>query len=307
MISDIRQRVAASPILADLVNAIFFGILSILFGYVKIKMPDFDGVSADFREIPLLIAIFYFRSLWPVFLICGITILTPSSVNWVTVYGMHFIALAFVWVTYHKLIDHIKTDWKRAIGWFVVSTFYYFFFIIPLLITFSHWLSPKEGLDFVAYYFNMLHLIKYEYIVTALVTTMYLVQLDIRRKLIAHELSLEEQVKDRTQKLALANDKLHKMNLNLDELAIQRSERIKEQLNTINTYALMNSHQLRAPLSNILGLVGLLKKDKEEEERLQLIDNLDQSAVQLDEIIKEMNELLEKEMKLPSDRADEQH
>lgn len=302
MITDLRQKIADSPVLADFTNAVFFGVLSLLFGSVKIQMPAFEGIAADFREIPLLIAVFYLRSFWWLFLICGITILTPSSISWITVYWMHLWALAFAWFGYHKVIKHDELDWRRAMGWIIISSLYYLVFVVPLLLVINQWISPKPDFVFFETYLRMLQLIKYEFVVTVLVTTMYLVQLDIRRELINHELTLEEQVKDRTQKLASANEKLQNMNENLDELAIQRSQKIAEQLTTLNKYAHMNSHELRAPLSNILGLVGLLKKKNDEQEQHLLIEKLDVSAERLDEIIKEMNELLEKEMKLPADR-----
>ncbi|WP_456461797.1 sensor histidine kinase [Reichenbachiella sp.] len=302
LVSDIRQKIVASPVLSDFTNAVFFGVLSILFGYVKIQMPDFGGITADFREIPLLIGLFYLRSFWPILIMCGITLVTPSSVSWVTVFSMHFIALFFTRIAYVKLIVPITLDWRKAMGWIVVSTIYYVIFIVPLLIIFNQMISPQSEYVFGSYYMKMLQLIKYELVVTVLVTTMYLVQLDIRRKLIEHELTLEQQVRDRTQALASANDKLQSMNENLDDLAIQRSLKIKDQLNTLNKYAQMNSHELRAPLSNILGLVSLLKKKNDEEERTLLIESLDVSAERLDEIINQMNELLEKEMKLPAER-----
>lgn len=305
MIANFKRLIRTSPILTDLFNAVFFGLLSILFGYVKIKIPDFEGIAADFREIPLLIAIFYIRSLWPWLVVCGITLLTPSALSPITVYFMHLISVAFAWVVYHRLFSKLQEDWYRAVGWMILCTVYYFVFIIPALLVINQWVSPKADFDFIVFYMNMIPLIRYEYIVTALVTSMYLVQLDIRQKLMDHEAALENQVEDRTRALASANEKLQSMNENLDELAIQRSLKIKDQLNTLNRYAHMNSHELRAPLSNILGLVRLLKKKNDEQEREQLVDSLDHSAEQLDEIIKEMNLLLEKEMKLPANRKDD--
>ncbi|MEP2510118.1 MAG: histidine kinase dimerization/phospho-acceptor domain-containing protein, partial [Reichenbachiella sp.] len=77
--------------------------------------------------------------------------------------------------------------------------------------------------------------------------------------------------------------------------------KIKEQLNTMEKYVNMNSHQLRVPLSNILGLVNLLKEKKRADTELSsLVENLDGEAQALDGIIKEMNTLLENEMKFHS-------
>lgn len=301
MIESAREILGQRPNLADFVNALFFGLLSILFGYVKINVPGFEGISADFREIPLLISIFYLRSLWPVIVMCGVTLLTPSSVHIVTVFFMHLAGLVFVWTTYNKLLTKISLDWRGALLWIVNCTVYYLVFIIPLLILIGQWLEPQYELEFIEYYVRVFGLVKYEFVVTTLVTTMYLIQFDVRNKLIKHERTLETQVEDRTNKLATANHQLKMMNENLDEMVIERSQKIKEQLNTMEKYVNMNSHQLRVPLSNILGLVNLLKEKKRADTELSsLVENLDGEAQALDGIIKEMNTLLENEMKFHS-------
>lgn len=307
MIDFTRKKLEGRPVLADLVNALFFGVMSILFGYVKIRVPDFEGISADFREIPLLISIFYLRSWWPIFIMCAVTVLTPSSVDNVTVFTMHFAGLIFAWVMYHKVLNQLHYDKRRGVIWALICTVYYVLFIIPLLILIGHWVNPKGDLEFLPYFVNIFELVKYEFIVTTLVTSMYLLQFDARNKLMEHERKLESEVEDRTNKLATANYKLKILNENLDELAIARSKKIREQLDTIEKYANMNSHQLRAPLSNILGLVNLLRSNNHQaHDKEELLKNLDKEAVELDDIIKEMNEILEKEMKFHSDNPEMQ-
>lgn len=306
MLEFARKKFDQNPVLADLFNAVFFGVLSIVFGYVKIRIPEFDGISADFREIPLLVSVFYLRFWWPLMIMCGITIFTPSSVHPFTVYFMHLIGLMFGWLIYTRALVYVKLELTRALLWPVICAIYYLVFIIPLLVWLSFWLGPQEGLDFVTYYTTVMGLVKYEFIVTTLVTTMYLVQHDTRKKLLDHEKTLEIQIEDRTNKLASANYKLQMMNENLDEMVIRRSEKIKEQLNAIEKYVNMNSHQLRAPLSNILGLVELLKSRLAESgDQALIIESLEREAAKLDDIVKEMNELLEKEMTFHSHGLEE--
>lgn len=301
MIKSVREIFDQRPNLADFVNAVFFGLLSVLFGFVKINVPGVEGISADFREIPLLIAIFYLRSLWPVIIMCGVTVMTPSSVHFVTVYFMHLIGLVFAWLAFNKILHQLSPDWRRGLFWAAICVIYYLIFIIPLLILIGQWIEPGDGFNHLEYYVKVFGLVKYEFVVTTIVTTMYLIQFDVRNKLREHERTLETQVEDRTNKLATANLQLKRMNENLDEVVIERSLKIKEQLNTIEKYVNMNSHQLRVPLSNILGLANLLKeKANENTEQGLLVCHLDQEARALDDIIKEMNKLLENEMQFHS-------
>jgi signal transduction histidine kinase len=55
----------------------------------------------------------------------------------------------------------------------------------------------------------------------------------------------------------------------------------------------MVSHNLRSPIANLIGLSNLMEDtDSEESEKLLLISKIKYTAIQLDEVIKDMNQIL---------------
>jgi signal transduction histidine kinase len=133
-------------------------------------------------------------------------------------------------------------------------------------------------------------------VTTALISALYLVQLNIRRSLELTNKNLEKIVEQRTEELTKTNLELHSLNENLEQLVQERTDKIKTQLNQILKYAHMNSHEVRAPLARLLGLIDLLKKEKDDAQREGLLARINTSSIELDEIVKKMNRLLEEEV-----------
>lgn len=110
----------------------------------------------------------------------------------------------------------------------------------------------------------------------------------------------EEELQEKNEELYVTNEALKiayeeikAHNENLDELVKQRSKEIEEQLNLFHKYAYLNSHEVRAPLARILGLISLIGYEEENQEENPIIGKLRESAIELDSIVKSMNRLLE--------------
>ena len=86
------------------------------------------------------------------------------------------------------------------------------------------------------------------------------------------------------------------MNENLDKLVKERSKKIETQLGLLIKYTQMNSHEVRAPLARILGLLEIIKLDPELSDAKNIVNELCISGEELDEIVKNMNRLLEQEI-----------
>lgn len=97
-------------------------------------------------------------------------------------------------------------------------------------------------------------------------------------------LSLEEKVRERTQQLKEAFDKLETANLQLKELDIAKADFLK-----------MISHQIRTPLNGLSGSIEILKEHKESEEIIKMIEILDISVKRLEKF--SLNALLITEIK----------
>lgn len=67
---------------------------------------------------------------------------------------------------------------------------------------------------------------------------------------------------------------------------------VKEQRKRLKEYSIMNSHKVRKPLSNILGLVSLFKEEDLTGEQESLMKMLERSAIELDEEIRYINNIL---------------
>jgi PAS domain S-box-containing protein len=69
----------------------------------------------------------------------------------------------------------------------------------------------------------------------------------------------------------------------------QKEDEIIHRNNKLTEVAWLSSHEVRRPLANIMGLVKLIKSSSDMEEKLQIIEHVNQSAKELDEIIHLIN------------------
>ena len=95
-------------------------------------------------------------------------------------------------------------------------------------------------------------------------------------------------------KMEGVNQKILKINGELTNDLYSKEEGIKELKKFMDEVSFKNAHELRGPLSRILGLLDLYKTDTDTLNRDKYISYLDKSAKELDEIIKEISVLLGK-------------
>lgn len=281
----------------DILYAIFFGILSIVFAKIEFSIPGFDGRVSNFREVPLLIAVLYIRN--PLYLIV-LSLLTaiytspgiPNLLN----FFIHLISLYGAYSLYNYLAKNFTAIIPKTTGWVIMVSIYFSFLIIPSYIIFGYIVGYLDELNFVENYRSIFNLLTIEWITTLLVTSLFLMQFEIREALINHKQNLETIVEDRTEELAFVNKTLINLNANLDEMVEQRSQTIEKQLQMLVKYAHMNSHEVRAPLARILGLLYIIDQDDQADDRVMLDNQLMEASQELDEVVKRMNRLLEKEV-----------
>jgi len=116
---------------------------------------------------------------------------------------------------------------------------------------------------------------------------------ELRKSKLELSITIEE-LRVTNEELSLANEEIKAHSENLDELVKQRSRKIEEQLNIFHEYAYLNSHEVRAPLARILGLVNLMEYDNDGAPAISLINKLKEAAKELDHVVGNMNRLLEK-------------
>jgi signal transduction histidine kinase len=296
------SNIQKKPFQLELVYTVLFGGLSLLFGFLN----QIDGGMSNFKEIPLLIHLFYLRNPFSIIFTSLITsIPLTHETSFINNFLIHFPALIAGWLSYRYLIEKINGYLVKGVLWMIVTAIYYVLLIVPIWALVSH---SDMGTTYTDAYLKGLASVEFEMFATMFVTSLYLAQRTIRKSLEEHKNDLEHTVRQRTEQLADANDNLRmsneelltnseeitSLNENLDELVKIRSKKIQEQIEVLVKYADMNSHQVRAPLARLLGLIYLIEEEKEEENKREYYRMLKSCAEELDEMIKSMNRLLEK-------------
>jgi PAS domain S-box-containing protein len=78
----------------------------------------------------------------------------------------------------------------------------------------------------------------------------------------------------------------------------QKEDEIIHRNNKLKEVAWLSSHEVRRPLANIMGLVKLIKSSSDMEEKLIIIEHVNQSAKELDEIIHLINSKIHMEINI---------
>jgi signal transduction histidine kinase len=305
-----EKHVLKNPWVRDLLFTLLFGGLSIMLGAIKFQMPGFEGGYSDLREIPLLIGLFHIRK--PVFIIVlSLTTILgiPADAPHLATFEMHAGALLFGWAAFTYIKKQKLSTWWVGVSWSVVSLLYYTAALVPIMILAYRVEGINTDVSFGASYTSILSSVRFEMIASALVSSLYLIQHQMRKSLQASKNNLEDVVLERTRELVNANNQLQALNEelissneeikvlneNLERIVEERTLRVNQQLEQLSKYAHMNSHEVRAPLARILGLLPLIKKENNHNSKTALLDKLFQCSEELDQIIKKMNRLLETE------------
>jgi K+-sensing histidine kinase KdpD len=300
----------SNPYYKELSKIILFSGLSLLFGY----LGQIEGGIGNFREIPLLIYVFYVRKPRLIILtslIASFPISNATNFTHFENFLIHFPGLVAAWAAYAVLSRFDFSAATKGIIWTLIGFSYYAIFLIPTwsIVSFIDFDS-----NFIDNYYSGLKSVRFEMIATTFITGLYLIQKEVRNNLIEYQRDLEKIVEKRTEELEeanknllaaneelnVSNEKIWTINENLDELVKQRSAKIEEQLTLLNKYAHMNSHEVRAPLARLLGLMSLINLEKDAEAKIELFDKMNACAEEMDQIIRKMNRLLEKEIIPPS-------
>lgn len=106
----------------------------------------------------------------------------------------------------------------------------------------------------------------------------------------------KEELLGRTNELKKANDEISRINQNLESIVDERTKVITAQNNKILDYVFYNSHQVRGPLTRILGLTSLFETSElNKKETTKMLSDIDSAAKELDDMVKTMSETLENE------------
>jgi ligand-binding sensor domain-containing protein len=119
---------------------------------------------------------------------------------------------------------------------------------------------------------------------------------------------LEARVKARTQEIQRQNDEIQAqneeitaqaeeikgINENLEMLVTERTAELERKSKALEEYAFINAHKLRSPVASILGLAHLMTKTSLDDEGKEITKRLQQSADELDDIVRSITKAIER-------------
>jgi signal transduction histidine kinase len=100
------------------------------------------------------------------------------------------------------------------------------------------------------------------------------------------------EVEQNAEALKTANAQIQSNNKNLEALVELRTKKVIEQAQKFQAFSQKNSHELRAPLTNIMALLDQLKNTNSDETREQILQHLEKACIDLDRVIHDINDLL---------------
>lgn len=109
------------------------------------------------------------------------------------------------------------------------------------------------------------------------------------------ELLKEQAQRIRTQRdeLVTKNEAIERLNRNLEEIVKERTAQLEKQNAQLRDYASFNAHQVRGPLSRLLGLTNMFKGGMvDEAQQAFFLNKIDESAREVDAVIHEINDIL---------------
>lgn len=90
--------------------------------------------------------------------------------------------------------------------------------------------------------------------------------------------------------MAHQKEEIEVINNNLEQIIIDRTEKIKDQESRISHFAFINAHKVRSPLARIMGLLNLIDLDKNKDHAItECLPKLRESAEELNEMLREVN------------------
>lgn len=98
--------------------------------------------------------------------------------------------------------------------------------------------------------------------------------------------------------LKKANEEINHINDNLEQMIAERTQKINDQNVKLLNYAFLSAHEIRGPLSTILGLTKMLKENPNDEILINTITQLYEKAEDMDFVIKKMVTSLEEEIEM---------
>ena len=97
-------------------------------------------------------------------------------------------------------------------------------------------------------------------------------------------------IEEQSLKIEDSNIAIQALNENLEAIVLERTRQLHERHEQLKRYAFMNAHEVRGPLSTILGLLQIADTFATSEEKEELIQMIEVSSLKLDQTVRAMHQ-----------------
>lgn len=104
--------------------------------------------------------------------------------------------------------------------------------------------------------------------------------------------SMNKEIQTQNEELRMQSEEIITTNERLESMVQERTRQLREQNEKLSEYAFINSHELRAPICRIIGLLTLLKFTDQKEHQ-NILRLLHETGIELDQISKNINSMLD--------------
>ncbi|MCV9388060.1 ligand-binding sensor domain-containing protein [Reichenbachiella ulvae] len=108
---------------------------------------------------------------------------------------------------------------------------------------------------------------------------------------------LNKAIMDQAEELRTYNEALNTMNEKLEDLVEIRTKEIQDKNGKLTKFAFDNAHRVRGPLTRILGLMNLLRKEEEEKQKDFWLDKIQEASQEMDQITRSMSSEIDNDLK----------
>ncbi len=100
-------------------------------------------------------------------------------------------------------------------------------------------------------------------------------------------------IQEQTDKLSIYNNQLEELVKEKSKSLYLTNEELVKHNNELQQFSYTVSHNLRGPVARLLGLAQLFNKDSTEDVRAQIVNYIQQSAIDLDSVLKDLNTIID--------------
>jgi len=243
----------------DVLTIIFFGLLLIIFGRVKILIPGSLGIVSNFTEVAVLLSLPFIKN-WKHAAIIGLFTVfnVDENGNYFSDTYNHVVGMVFLFFAYQRN-SKIENMIHYVLSWIITIFVYYYLILIPLIFIYHYLTSAITFNEMISNYWYIGKYVVFEFVSTLLIGNFYFIlrkETQKKQEALANIVSVTE---DNNKKLEiLVEEKTKELYLAMNKIFDQENQK------TLNTLVAGVAHEINTPLGVSISAASFLNIKQQE-------------------------------------------